>query len=156
MSGIREVDPPQPHVLPVALYVGVFLALAGLTVATVAVTYLELGPFAIVVALAIAVAKATLVGAIFMHLLFDNKMHLAILNMSLIFLVTFIAMAMLDTEGRAFTDIQRRNFLPRDEAVAAQREKDPTHELRAFKDSWWKVRDAKELKNPDAEGATGH
>ena len=55
-------------------YVRVFIALAILTVATVAVSYLHL-PFigALLVALAIASLKGTLVAAFFMHLSGEKK-----------------------------------------------------------------------------------
>jgi caa(3)-type oxidase subunit IV len=50
------------------LYVAVFAALVVLTVATVAVSYVDLGPWSVVVALAIACSKALLVLLFFMHL----------------------------------------------------------------------------------------
>jgi len=49
-------------------YVLVFAALMILTVLTVAVSFIEMGPFHLMVALLIAVAKAVLVGLFFMHL----------------------------------------------------------------------------------------
>src|SRR5947199_340591 len=52
----------------VRLYVAVFAALIVLTVATVAVSYVDLGPASVVVALAIAFTKAVLVVLFFMHL----------------------------------------------------------------------------------------
>jgi len=50
------------------LYVAVFAALLVLTVVTVAVSYVDLGPLSVVVALAIACTKALLVLLFFMHL----------------------------------------------------------------------------------------
>src|SRR5438093_5796517 len=52
----------------VRLYVAVFAALLVLTVATVSVSYVDLGPLSVVVALAIAFTKALLVVLFFMHL----------------------------------------------------------------------------------------
>ena len=52
----------------VPLYVAVFAALIVLTGVTVAVSYVDLGPASVVVALAIACAKALLVLLFFMHL----------------------------------------------------------------------------------------
>src|SRR5438445_12288329 len=52
----------------VRLYVAVFAALIVLTVATVAVSYVDLGPASVVVALSIAFTKAVLVVLFFMHL----------------------------------------------------------------------------------------
>src|SRR3989442_9794654 len=52
----------------VRLYLAVFAALLMLTVATVAVSYVDLGPLSVVVALTIACSKALLVLLFFMHL----------------------------------------------------------------------------------------
>ena len=52
----------------VPLYVAVFAALIVLTGVTVAVSYVDLGPASVVVALAIACVKAFLVLLFFMHL----------------------------------------------------------------------------------------
>ena len=52
----------------VPLYVAVFAALVVLTAITVAVSYVDLGPASVVVALAIASLKALLVLLFFMHL----------------------------------------------------------------------------------------
>src|SRR5690242_19527153 len=52
----------------VPLYVAVFAALVALTAITVAVSYVDLGPASVVVALAIASLKALLVLLFFMHL----------------------------------------------------------------------------------------
>jgi len=54
-------------VVPIKVYVGIFLALITLTVTTVLVSKLELGEFNFVVAIIIAVIKATLVILFFMH-----------------------------------------------------------------------------------------
>jgi len=48
-------------VVPVKVYVGVFLALIALTITTVAVSKIELGEYNFVAAMTIAVVKATLV-----------------------------------------------------------------------------------------------
>jgi cytochrome c oxidase subunit 4 len=55
------------HITPVRNYVLVFLALIILTVTTVFVSKLELGEYNFVVAMAIAVIKASLVVWFFMH-----------------------------------------------------------------------------------------
>ena len=52
----------------VRLYVAVFAALLVLTVLTVAVSYVDLGPASVVMALTIACTKALLVLLYFMHL----------------------------------------------------------------------------------------
>lgn len=54
-------------VVPIKLYVGIFLALITLTITTVAVSKIELGEYNFVVAMTIAVIKGTLVVLFFMH-----------------------------------------------------------------------------------------
>ena len=55
------------HVVPVRVYFAVFLALAVLTVITVYAATFDFGPFNVLVALGIAITKATLVVLYFMH-----------------------------------------------------------------------------------------
>jgi cytochrome c oxidase subunit 4 len=62
------------HVASKSSYVMVFLALMVGTALTVGVTYIDLGTFNIVLALAIAITKATLVVLYFMHLKYSPKL----------------------------------------------------------------------------------
>ena len=55
------------HIHPVRMYVAIFAILIVLTFTTVVVAEIELGPWNVVVALAIAIIKATLVILFFMH-----------------------------------------------------------------------------------------
>jgi cytochrome c oxidase subunit IV len=55
------------HVVPVSVYVGVFLALLALTALTTGVAYIDLGAFNTVAALIIAFVKMLLVVLFFMH-----------------------------------------------------------------------------------------
>jgi cytochrome c oxidase subunit IV len=55
------------HITSVRTYLIVFAALMVFTVLTIAVAFLNLGPFNDVVALAIAITKATLIILFFMH-----------------------------------------------------------------------------------------
>ncbi|MBI4510430.1 MAG: cytochrome C oxidase subunit IV family protein [Deltaproteobacteria bacterium] len=88
------------HVLPTKAYLKTWLALVVLTAITVAVSYLSFGTFNLVIALLIATIKATVVGAVFMHLFFDHKFHSLIFASSIIFLGIFIGFTMSDTEAR--------------------------------------------------------
>ena len=68
------------HIVSPKVYVGIFLALMVLTAATVAAAYVNLGPFNIVIALAIASVKATLVVLYFMHARYSpNRTHMVII-----------------------------------------------------------------------------
>ena len=49
------------HIVPPKVYIGIFLSLMVLTAVTVAAAFVSLGPLNIVIALAIATLKATLV-----------------------------------------------------------------------------------------------
>ena len=73
-------------------YVLVFVALAILTVLTVAASKLDLGTgLGIALAMAIASVKASLVACYFMHLISEKKLIL----MTLLFTVTFFAVLLL-------------------------------------------------------------
>lgn len=61
-------------VIPIKIYVGVFLALISLTITTVAVSKVELGEYNFVVAMTIAVIKGTLVVLFFMHVKQSSSM----------------------------------------------------------------------------------
>ena len=59
------------HVVSRSVYYTISVALAVLLVLTVAASYVDLGPFNIVVALAIATAKAVLIVLFFMHVYYS-------------------------------------------------------------------------------------
>jgi caa(3)-type oxidase subunit IV len=111
------VKAPIPHVLPLMVYWGVFGVLIGLTVVTVAVAQVDLGPANLPVAIAIAVVKASLVAAVFMHLWFDHKQYALVLVASLLFLGIFIVLTWADLGTRDYVDPIKRNYGPRDNAV---------------------------------------
>jgi cytochrome c oxidase subunit 4 len=62
------------HIDSAKTYVLVFLALICLTVVTTAVAFVDLGPFSVVVALAIACCKALLVALFFMHVRYSTRL----------------------------------------------------------------------------------
>ena len=68
----------------VKVYVTIFVALMALTLATVAVSYLDLStPAAIGVALLIATVKGSLVACYFMHLISERKLIYIVLILTL-------------------------------------------------------------------------
>lgn len=82
MSGMTEAE-VKHHV---GIYVKVFIALACLTVLTVAVSYLHLAlPLAVFIALLIAATKASLVALFFMHLVNEKRLIYAILALTVFF-----------------------------------------------------------------------
>ena len=91
------------HVVSMKVLIVIFVALLILTVLTVAASdaarsgLLDLGPGNIVVALAIALVKASLVALYFMHLRYDSLFNGIVLVAALLFVVLFIAIALMDS-----------------------------------------------------------
>jgi caa(3)-type oxidase subunit IV len=91
----------EPHVSPLSLYLKVFSALIFLTFVTVGVSYLGLPPsLSIIVALAVACLKGTLVATWFMHLLHDTKFNIMLFLASLWFIGVFFTLTSVDLLSR--------------------------------------------------------
>ena len=84
------------HVHPKFFYVKVFLALIALTAITTAVAYVDLGVFNTVVALVIAVCKATLVVLFFMHLKEQAGMTRVVIIAAALWLAVLIVITLSD------------------------------------------------------------
>lgn len=85
------------HTTPVSLLFGILGALLVLTIATVAVTAIDLGAQGnLIVAMVIATVKALLVCTFFMHLLWDKKFNLVLFLTSVLFLILFLSMTTTD------------------------------------------------------------
>jgi len=97
------------HILPLRVYFAVFAALLVLTAITVWIAGFHFGPFNLVVAMAVAAVKASLVALFFMHLKYDNKLYLTIFITSIAFLAIFIVLTMFDTLTRGKIDEQKMN-----------------------------------------------
>ena len=85
------------HVVPLKLLVGVLFVLLVLTVLTVAVTKVDLGNLNLVIAMAIAAVKGSLVLLYFMHLRWDRPFNAVVFVSSLVLVALFIILALLDT-----------------------------------------------------------
>jgi cytochrome c oxidase subunit IV len=85
------------HVVPLKILFGVFAALTVLTVLTVAASTVNFGEFNLIIALLIAVIKATLVVLIFMHLIWDKPFIAIVFVGCLIFVGLFISLSLMDT-----------------------------------------------------------
>jgi cytochrome c oxidase subunit 4 len=94
----------EPHVLPLGIYIGVWLALVVLTGVTVAASRFDFGGANTVVALVIATIKGSLVALFFMHLYYDNKLNLIILVTSLLFVSIFFTPVLIDLNTRDILD----------------------------------------------------
>ncbi len=85
------------HTTPVSLLFIILGILLFLTVATVAVTSIDLGAQGnLIVAMVIATVKAALVCTFFMHLLWDKKFNTILFLTSVLFLILFLSMATTD------------------------------------------------------------
>ena len=92
------------HIVPVKTYVAVFVTLLVMTAATTAISGIDLGPWNTVVALGIAVFKASLVVLFFMHARYSPRLtHIVILAG-----VFWLALLLLIT----FSDFASRGWLP--------------------------------------------
>jgi len=73
-------------------------ALFVLTVITVAVTWIHIpAPWNVVVAILVALIKATIVALFFMNLYWDDKFNLLLLFLSVAFFILMIGITLLDT-----------------------------------------------------------
>ena len=84
------------HIVPPKIYVGIFLSLMVLTAATVAAAYVNLGSFNIVIALAIASLKATLVVLYFMHARYSPKRTQLVIIAAVFWLAIMLALTLSD------------------------------------------------------------
>lgn len=76
-------------------YVLVFVALAALTIITVAVSYLDLSAgAAVTLAMLIALVKGSLVAGFFMHLISERKLIYAVLALTFVFFVAVMFLPM--------------------------------------------------------------
>lgn len=89
------------HIASTRFYVGVFAALICLTIATVKVSYYDFGSANIVIALAIATMKGSLVAAFFMHLRHDKLFNTLAFLAAFLFLAIFILLTNDDLGVRA-------------------------------------------------------
>lgn len=83
----------KPYVLTLA-------ALLVLTVVTVGAAYIDFGPLSVIIAIAIATVKASLVALFFMHLRHDSPVNAMIFVSSLIFLGLFLWFPYMDIHSR--------------------------------------------------------
>jgi cytochrome c oxidase subunit 4 len=82
------------HHLPKNLYFMIFGALMVLTAITVSLAYVNLGQLNIVVALAVAIVKASLVVMFFMHLKYESPLTKVVLGAGVFWLVLLLGIIM--------------------------------------------------------------
>lgn len=90
------------HISSAKFLWGVGIALLILTIITVGVAFIEIpSPWNIVVAIGIAVVKASIVAAFFMNLYWDSRFNLLLLLVGILFFILLIGITLMDTLYRA-------------------------------------------------------
>lgn len=101
----------EPHVVPLRVYFLVFAALLVLTFVTVEAARFDLGhpellsvriPMNVIVALLIAISKATLVVLFFMHVKYSPRLTQIVVACSLVWLLILIAITVSDYLSRGW------------------------------------------------------
>ena len=96
----QDTQTHEHHILPLSLYLGIGSILIFLTVVTVYAASIDFGAYNLLIAMAIAAVKASLVALYFMHLKYDNKLYLLLFLSAITFLAIFIVITMFDTLRR--------------------------------------------------------
>jgi cytochrome c oxidase subunit 4 len=92
------------HVVSTKVYFAIFASLMVLTSVTVAVAFVDLGQLNVIVALTIAISKATLVVLYFMHLRYSERLTWVMLAAGVTWLGVMI--------GLTLSDILTRTWIP--------------------------------------------
>lgn len=90
------------HIVSIRVYLAIFLTLMVLTGVTVAVAFYDLGRWSDVVALTIAVTKATLVILYFMHVRYSTPLTWLVVLTGFFWLVVMIGLTMSDYASRGW------------------------------------------------------
>jgi cytochrome c oxidase subunit 4 len=93
------------HVVPKKLYILVFAALIVFTGLTTSVAFINLGQWNTVVALAIAVSKASLVVLFFMHLRWSSGLMRMVLLSAFVWFAILVALTLSDEFTRQWTPV---------------------------------------------------
>ena len=88
------------HVVPIKIYFGIFAALIALTFLTVFAAYRDLGELNVIVAVAIAVTKATLVVLFFMHVKYSDRLTWIVVISGFFFLAILLVLTLADYLAR--------------------------------------------------------
>jgi len=104
-AGGSHAGESHEHITPLSVYLGVFGALLVLTVVTVAISYMGIPqPWSLIIAMAVATMKATLVCSVFMHLIWDKRLNVLVFVGAVFFMIVFFALTMTDLLSREMVD----------------------------------------------------
>jgi cytochrome c oxidase subunit 4 len=110
------------HIIPYKVYYIVFGSLIFLTITTVITASFDLGVLHVPVALAFAVAKATLVVMFFMALKYDTRVNMMVFGVGLLFVFIFIGFTLLDTEFRGTFDPMFETTVAEEQVIIDEQE----------------------------------
>jgi cytochrome c oxidase subunit IV len=92
------------HVVPLPIYFAVFLTLLIFTGLTVWASYKDFGPLSTIIAVTIAVIKATLVVLYFMHLRYSDRLNWVVVIAGFVWLGILL--------GITLSDYYTRDWIP--------------------------------------------
>jgi cytochrome c oxidase subunit 4 len=102
MTDQKEMEESQHHIVSPVIYIIIGGSLLVLTGLTVGASYLELGIFNPIVAIAIACIKAVLVVLFFMHVKYSSKLTKLTVFCGIFTFLTLIGMTLSDYFSRAW------------------------------------------------------
>ena len=100
-SDPTQYDGLGHHIASLQTYIAVFGSLLFFTALTYAVSFADLGPFALLIAMMVAGVKAFLVATFFMHLKYDEKFNVLVFLSSVFFIAVFFGFTLMDLGSRA-------------------------------------------------------
>jgi len=95
-----ETPAHSDHVVSWKLYLGIFVALGLLTAVTVVVTGYDFGPLNLIVALGVAITKASLVVLYFMHARYSPRLTGVVIAAAIAFFVILVFLIGIDYYSR--------------------------------------------------------
>lgn len=98
-------SPDHDHIIPLKTYLSVFAALMVLTVLTVAVAFVDLGLFNIIVAVTIAVVKAYLVILYFMHVRYNARIIWLTAAAGFVWFILMLSLTLADFATRGWIPV---------------------------------------------------
>jgi cytochrome c oxidase subunit 4 len=96
------------HIVPVKVYFAVFGTLMVLTAVTVLVAFRDLGPWNTIVAMGIAVTKATLVILYFMHVRYSDRLTRIVVAAGFFWFAILVALTLSDFLSRPWLGVPGR------------------------------------------------
>jgi cytochrome c oxidase subunit 4 len=99
---VEQQGHKEHHIVSPVVYVVIFFSLLVGTAATIGASYLDLGVWNPVIAIAIAVCKATLVVLFFMHVRYSSRLTMLTVGAGLFTFMALIGMTLSDYISRAW------------------------------------------------------